>query len=207
MGHKCFISFKKEDEYFLERISNLLGKEHITGKSLDEWIDSEDIDYVISVIREKYMKNTSVTIFLIGEHSSEYEGYDELGREKNAFIKRELKATLSDGKNFRRSGLLGIVLPSMYDKIYGGSYYCQECESTHNYVSINPSTTIKEFAENYYLKQSDYGCKKIYNEDGRFCVLVKYDDFIKPGNAEKYIEKAYQKTQEEISNYVHWRDL
>ena len=207
MGHKCFISFKKEDKYFLEKISDLLGKENITGKSLDEWIDSEDIDYVISVIREKYMKNTSVTIFLIGEHSSENEGFDEEGRPKNAFIKRELQATLYDGKGFRRSGLLGIVLPSMYTKIYGGQYYCNKCDSNHNYVYINPNTTIKEFSANYYLKPIEHGCKNVYDEDGRFCVLVRYDDFIQPGNAEKYIEQAYQKTQEDISNYVHWRDL
>lgn len=71
MGHKCFICFKKEDEKYRDKIQNLLGKEHITGKSLDRWIDSEDINYVMQKIREEYMNNTSVTLFLIGEHSSE----------------------------------------------------------------------------------------------------------------------------------------
>ncbi len=207
MGHKCFICFKKEDTYYRDKIWDLLGEEHITGKSLDRWIDSEDINYVMQRIREEYMTNTSVTLFLIGEHSSENEGYDIYGRPKNAFIKRELQATLYDGKGFRRSRLLDIVLPSMYNKIYLGQYYCPKCNSTHNDVEINENTTIKEFSANYYLKAIDYGCKNVYTEDGRFCVLVKYDDFIKPRNAEKYIEQAYQKTQEDISNFVHWRDL
>lgn len=207
MGRKCFISFKKEDERFCKEIKDILGEEKITGKSLDKRIDSEDIDYVMQQIREEYMNNTSVTLFLIGEHSSENEGNDSENRPKNAFIKRELQATLYDGKKFRRSGLLGIVLPSMYDKIYQGQHYCSKCGSNHNYVNINDSTTIKEFAANYYLKPIDYGCKDAYNEDGRFRILVKYDDFIKPGNAEKYIEQAFKKTQEDISNYVHWRDL
>ncbi len=66
------------------------------------------------------MAGTTVTIFLIGEHSSEKEGNDIFGRPKNAFIQRELQATLYDRKGFPRSGLLGVVLPSMESKIYKG---------------------------------------------------------------------------------------
>ena len=112
MSHNCFISYKKEDEKYKNAILKKLGNEQIKGKAMDEWIDSDDIDYIMQVIRRNYMSNTSVTLFLIGEHSSENEGYDYKG-DKNAFIKRELQATLYDGKGFSRSGLLGIVLPSM----------------------------------------------------------------------------------------------
>ena len=52
-----------------------LNDDQVQGKSLDKWIDSEDIDYVMQVIRSQYMKNTSVTLFLIGKHSSEEEGF------------------------------------------------------------------------------------------------------------------------------------
>ena len=68
--HNCFISFKKEDEYYKNRIIEKLGKERIQGKALDIRIDSEDIDYIMQKIRNDYMKNTSVTIFIIGNHSS-----------------------------------------------------------------------------------------------------------------------------------------
>ena len=68
MSHKCFISFKKEDIYYKNKIIEKLGEEQIKGKALDEWIDSEDIDYVMQVIRKKYMSNTSVTLFLIVTH-------------------------------------------------------------------------------------------------------------------------------------------
>lgn len=95
----------------------------------------------------------------------------------------------------------------MYNKIYGGQYYCNKCKSSHNYVFITDNTTIKEFSANYYLKPIEYGCQSVYDENGRFCVLVKYDDFIRPGNAEKYIEQAHNKTQDDISNFVHWRNL
>lgn len=147
-------------------------------------------------------------IILIGKNSSEYEGfeYDSLDRcyyNKQNYIIRELKATLYDGERNRRSGLLGIVLPDMYDKIYGGSYTCPKCGETINIVNINSDTVIKEFAENYYLNPN---CKnEHYDESGRFCVLVKYDDFIK--SPDKYIDQAYNKTNEDICKLVHWRDI
>ena len=118
MSHNCFISFKKEDEYYKNMIVNKLDKESIVGKSLDVWIDSEDIDYVMQRIRNEYMNNTSVTLYIIGEHSSENEGFDYNKKDccnynKQNFLIRELQATLYDGKGNRRAGLLGIVLPSM----------------------------------------------------------------------------------------------
>lgn len=207
MSHNCFISFKKEDEYYKDEIVKKLQEGQIQGKSLDKWIDSEDIDYVMQIIRNEYMNNTSVTLFLIGEHSSEDEGFeysfaDNCYYNKQNFIIRELKATLFDGKGNRRSGLLGIVLPNMYSKIYGGSYTCSHCGKTINYVNINSDTTIKEFCENYYLESS---CSRHYDDYGRYCVVVKYDDFIK--NPNKYIDEAYDKTNSEISEKVHWRDI
>lgn len=42
MSHNCFISFKKEDDYYKEKILTKLGSERILGRALDEWIDSPD---------------------------------------------------------------------------------------------------------------------------------------------------------------------
>ena len=204
MAHNCFISFKKEDINYKDKILKKLGQERIKGKALDKWIDSEDIDYIMQVIREECMKDTTVTLFLIGEHSSENEGSDANG-DKNAFIKRELQATLYDRKNYRRSGLLGIVLPEMEKKIYGGKEYCPACDEYHNIVNINDDTVIKEFSANYYLHSNNDGCGKYYTEDDRFCVLVRYSEFM--NDPDKYINKAYDKLEEPICEEVHWRDL
>lgn len=201
--HNCFISFKKEDIYYKDEILKLLKEEQIKGKALDKTIESDDIDYVMQVIRSEYMSNTSVTLFLIGEHSSENEGLDNEGYNKQSFIIRELQATLYDGKGNNRSGLLGIVLPKMYGVIYQGERYCSICQGNHNIVEINDNTVIREFSQNYYLHSTNK-CKS-YSEEDRFCVLVKYDDFIKKPN--EYINAAFRKTQDNISNYVHWRDI
>lgn len=206
--HKCFISFKKEDSDYRDKIVERLSRERITGKSLDNWIDSDDIDYIMRVIREEYMKNTSVTIFIIGRHSSENEGFEKPNEDgyefnKQNYIIRELKATLYDGDGNRRSGLLGVVLPEMYDAIYGSSFTCSHCGKTISIVNINQNTVIKEFSENYYL---DPDCTEGHcNEDGRFCVLVRYDDFMK--RPDEYINKAFNKLNEPINNQVHWRDI
>lgn len=207
MSHNCFISFKKEDDYYRRQIVDKLGDSLIKGKSLDKWIDSQDIDYIMQVIRSEYMNNTSVTLYLIGEHSSEDEGFeydynDHCEYNKQNFIIRELKATLYDGEGNRRSGLLGIVLPEMYSKVYGGSYKCSHCGKTINYVNLQ-DTVIKEFSENYYLESdcTDGHC----SENGHYCVLVKYDDFME--NPNYYIDKAYDKRDEDINKKVHWKDI
>ncbi len=205
MPHNCFISFKKEDEDYKREILKKLGEEQIRGKALDEWIDSDDIDYVMQEIRKKYLSNTSVTLYLIGTHSSENEGLDFQGRNKQNFVIRELKATLYDQVESRRSGLLGIVLPSMETKVFGENYFCPQCGMNHSIVRINDDTTIREFSQNYYLVPTEQGCKNAFYDDGMFCVLVRYSEFMNDPN--KFIERAFDKTQQKINERVHWRDI
>lgn len=195
--HKCFISYKKEDKVYRTYLINEFGSENFINKSLDKTINSDDGDYVMKVIREEYLSDSTVTIFLIGTHSSEKEGYDYMG-DKNYFIKRELSASLYNGNGNTRSGILGIVLPNMYDKVYAGSGTCKTCGKEHNYVNINDDTVIREFSYNYYIKPHD-GCA--WSEEERYCVLVKWDDFIK--DPENYINQSYDKRFSEISKKVY----
>ena len=202
MGHNCFISFKKEDSYYKDKIVEKLGQERILGKALDTWIDSNDIDYVMQVIRKEYMAGTTVTIFLIGSHSSENEGCDERGRNKQSFIIRELQATLYDRTNSPRDGLLGIVLPGMESKVFSDEYRCQHCDAPVRTVAINDSTVIREFSENYWLEPTACGH---YSEEGRYAVLCTYSEFME--NPDLFIDKAYAKTKDPISKRVHFRDI
>ena len=196
MGHKCFISFKKEDEDYKTHIQDELDIDMI-DKSLDEPIDSEDEDYILSKIRKDYLSDSTVTIHLIGLYGAENKGWG-----KQRFIKRELQASLYNRDGNTRSGILGIVLPSMYGTIYIGSYDCLSCNPSHkiNTVLINDSTTVKEFSYNYYL---DKGNKCCYFEEDRYCVLVKWDDFC--ADPEPYINKAFDKRTELIAKKVKVR--
>lgn len=194
MGHKCFISFKTEDEGYKKEIQkwNDANKVDMIDKSLNEAIDSDDEDYIMRKIREEYLADSTVTIVLIGEHSAENQG-----KEEQKYIKRELQASLYNGEDNTRNGILGVVLPSMVDRIYKGSYVCDTCGKNHLCIYLNNSTVIKEFWKNYYLDDKD---KCHYTEEDRYCVLVKWEDFKKSPN--KYIDMAFEKRSQDIANKV-----
>lgn len=187
MSHKCFISFKTEDKEYKRYIQEDL-KIDMIDKSLNTPINSTDEDYIMRKIREDYLSDSTVTIHLIGEYSAENSLY-----ENQAYIKRELQASLYNGENNTKNGILGIVLPNMYDKIFKGSEVCSVCGKSHNIVCINDSTVVKEFSYNYYIPKD--GCS--WSEEDRFCVLVKWSDFEK--NPELYINKAFDKRSSPIS--------
>ncbi len=192
MEHKCFISFKKEDERYKKAIQNL-GVDMI-DKSLDEPIDSDDENYIMQKIRDDYLSDSTVTIHLIGSRSAE-----TLGNEEQKFIKRELQASLYDGENNTRSGILGIVLPEVHSNIYSGSSQCSRCGVPVSLVNMNDSIAVKEFHCNYYIPNN----KCHYSEDERYCVLVSWNDFIE--NPKLYIEQAFAKRSEPIAKKVSVR--
>lgn len=202
MGHKCFISFKKEDAAYRKAVINLLGEGGYFDKSLDREIQSEDGDYIMQVIRQQYLHDSTVTIFLIGSNSSENEGTDRFGRDNNYFIKRELQASLYNGKGNTRNGILGVVLPDMYDKIYKGTYTCSVCGASHSDVAINDTTVIREFSKNYYCEPHE-GCA--WQDKDRYCVLVKWSDF--KASPDKYIDEAFEKRTASIASKIMIRNL
>lgn len=199
--HKCFISYKKEDIKYKNYLITNLGSENFINKSLDRTIESDNGDYIMEVIRQNYLCDSTVTLFLIGSHSSENEGFDFLG-DKNYFIQRELAASLFNGKNNTRNGIVGIVLPEMYNKVYKGQYTCSKCGRTHSNVAIDDSTTIREFSVNYYVKPHS-GCA--WDKDDRYCILVKWEDFI--NNPDCYIDEAFDKRFSPVADRIRIRNL
>jgi hypothetical protein len=193
MGRKCFISCKTEDFYYKELIQSDTEIDWI-DKSLDDAIDSDDEDYIMAVIRTEYLADSTVTIHLIGSHSAEV-----LGWEEQKYIKRELQGSLFHGTENTRNGILGIVLPEMYDTIFTGSGICATCGNSHRYVNLNGNTTIKEFSYNYYIPNQ----KCSWSEGDRYCVLCKWDEFI--ADPEKYIELAFQKRDTPIHKKIKVR--
>lgn len=190
MAHKCFISFKAEDIYYKYSIQTQLNVDMI-DKSLNEPIKSDNEDYILRKIREDYLSDSTVTIHLIGSDSAENLGWNE-----QRFIKRELQASLYNSAISSRSGILGVVLPSVTNTIFRGTYQCSACGETHNYVGINDSTTVKEFSYNFYIPNG----RCFHTEDERYCVLVKWDDFCQ--NPNQWIDKAFDKRFEPIANKV-----
>lgn len=193
MARTCFISFKTENEAHKLKIQNDFGLD-IIDRSLDVPIESDDDDYIMRKIREDYLSDSTVTIHLIGHRNAEI-----LGAHEQRFIKRELQASLYNGEGNTRSGILGVVLPEMYETVYKGSTFCSNCGGSHNLVNINDGTVVSEFAHNYYIPHD----KCAHSEDDRYCVLVKWDEFIlDPG---KWVEEAYLKRTHPIAERVKVR--
>lgn len=189
MVHKCYISFKTEDAAYKEYIQNDLDINMI-DKSLDDAIDSEDEDYIMQKIREDYLSDSTVTIHLIGAYSAENLGYEE-----QKFIKRELQASLYNGKSNTRSGILGVVLPSVEAQIYKGNIICSACNGNHNTIAMI-NNTVSEFSYNYYIPND----RCAHSEKDRYCILVKWEDFC--NDPEKYIDDAFNKRSEPIAGNV-----
>lgn len=188
--HKCFISFKMEDEDFKNKIQKM--DVDMIDKSLKESIDSTNEDYIMKKIREEYLSDSTVTIFLIGKKSNE-----DLGQEEQKYIIRELQASLYNGEENTRNGILGIVLPNMYEKIYTGSHICDRCGNRHELLTLNDSTVIREFSDNYFIMPKPGCC---WSEDDRYCVLTKWEKFVK--EPELYIHKAFKKRESKIAEKV-----
>lgn len=193
MGRKCFISCKTEDFYYKKIIIDDLDIDMI-DKSIHDAVNSDNEDYIMRKIREDYLSDSTVTIHLIGPYSSENYGWEE-----QKYIKRELQASLYHGENNTISGILGIVLPSMYDRIYTGQTTCSTCGGVHTLIKLDNSTTISEFSYNYYIPNG----KCSYPAQDRYCVLVKWDDFIH--DPERYIEEAFAKRDQPIAYKIKVR--
>lgn len=190
MARKCFISFKTEDVAFKKAVQMALAAD-IIDKSLDEAIDSDDEDYILSAIRSDYLSDSIVTIHLIGAASSEH-----LGRYEQRYIKRELQASLYNGSGNTRSGILGLVLPHVHDAVYRGLQRCATCGQNHNVVAIDDSTVVREFSYNYYIPNG----KCVHTEDERFCVLASWAEF--SASPQAYIEAAFTKRSQPIAQKV-----
>jgi hypothetical protein len=102
---KCFVSYYSGDkaavDKFIADFSNIFIPKAIGVSDGDEFINSNDSDYVMTKIREKYLGDSTITLCLIGNctHSRRY-------------VDWELKTTLRRG-SYTPNGLVGILLPEM----------------------------------------------------------------------------------------------
>jgi len=130
---KVFISYFKGDRPWVDALVKGYGQSglgifipSVVGvEGEDDFVDSDDPEYIASVIRERYIRDTSVTIVVIGQctHSRKY-------------VDWEIKSSLKQSANGMPNGLLGLavappknhlgapmwhILPERFSKNYDGS--------------------------------------------------------------------------------------
>lgn len=106
---------------------------------------------MMTIVRILLCNSIRITIFLIGTRSGEnYRDPEDMwrGYDSQIIIRREITSSLYNGNGNSRSGLLGVVLPEMESKIYGGQTTCSCCGALLNLVYIN-NDTVKEIIEAY----------------------------------------------------------
>lgn len=103
MAHKVFISYHHgNNQSNAEHLKRYHGKNNtLIDRSLPAALDSIDNDYILSVIRSRHLKDSTVTIVLIGSETY-----------KRKWVDWEIYSSLRSYNGRKRNGLLAIYLPS-----------------------------------------------------------------------------------------------
>ena len=124
MKHKVFISYHHaNDQYYKEELEKIYCEymDYCISKSVkDGDIDDNLPDEKIrEIIRDNYLKDSSVTIVLVGKDTW-----------KRKHVDWEIYSSLYDGVKNKRNGLIGVLLPTYpdYDPI----------KNTYNPYTIPP---------------------------------------------------------------------
>ena len=106
--HKVFISYHHADQDEVNDFIKTFDEERdvfiaraLGTEMSSDIINSGDVDYVMRRIRELYLKDSTVTIVLIGKCTW-----------ARRYVDWEIQASLRHGDQTTPNGLLGIVLPS-----------------------------------------------------------------------------------------------
>lgn len=104
--HKAFVSYHADDadevKDFIDEYGHVFIPRVIGVSDEDDFVDSHDVDYVMQCIRDKYLRDSTVTIVLIG-------GCTWARR----YIDWEIYSTLRRDRLNGLSGLMAITLPSV----------------------------------------------------------------------------------------------
>lgn len=145
--HKTFISFYHDDEAERKKFERNFSQQFdgfISHSVQDGDIDpNKKTDDIRRIIREKFIKDATVTVVLIGQ-----------GTWRRKHVDWEVASSIRHTKNNPRTGLIGILLPSY--STAGSSYY--DLKYAENYGQYNPYTIPPRL---HYNVECDFA--KIYS--------------------------------------------
>ncbi|ADZ91469.1 TIR domain-containing protein [Marinomonas mediterranea] len=145
--HKTFISFHHADEEQRQQFERDFSQQfdgYVSKSVQDGDIDpNKKTDDIRRIIREKFIKDATVTVVLIGQ-----------GTWRRKHVDWEIASSIRDTKNNPRTGLIGILLPSYSTS--GSSFY--ELENAENSGQYNPYTIPPRLYDNVKC-----GFAKIYS--------------------------------------------
>ena len=113
--HKVFISYyHRKDQFYKDSLVKFgEGNSIFVDRSVDTGDISDDLDdgYIRRIIRDKYLRDSTVTIVLVGTETKHRKHVDW-----------EIHSSMYDGAVNRRSGIIVINLPGVSDNQFTVSY-------------------------------------------------------------------------------------
>ena len=197
MAHKTFISYKYSESLKLrDDIIGALGDDakYYNGETGLSPNMSDDKDGTIWNYLKDMIWGTSVTIVIISPHMMESDWIE-------SEIKYSLRKVSRDGTQSQRNGVVGVI-----KKVNGGYSWFKNshtnadgCKVT-TYDETKVFDVIKNNRRNQVPKKySCEECKTIDALKGSYISYVEEDDFLK--NPSKYINNAYEKSQDDCEGY------
>lgn len=197
MAHKTFISYKySESRDLRDRIIAALGED--AGYYRGETSDSPDLtDCKTETIKKNLrdmMYDTSVTIVILSPHMKESKWIDWE-------IEYCLKKNTRKDRTSRTNGVVGVIskVSGSYDWLKysatnadGCSVSCYHNEKLYDIINNN------RFNQNPKVYSCNT-CKCVDALTGSYIALIEEDDFL--SNPQKYINNAYDKSENDASGY------
>lgn len=198
MAHKTFISYKySEARQLRDRIIGALGKDAIYYRG--ETSESPDLtDTSTENIKKNLtdmMYDTSVTIVIISPNMKESKWIDWE-------IEYCLKNNTRKDRTSHTNGVVGVIM-----KVNGGYDWFKFLQTksdgcfTSNYYTEKVYDIINNNRFNQEPKKYSCDvCKSVNTLTGSYIAFVEEDDFL--ANPTKYINNAYDKSENDASGYI-----
>ncbi len=139
---KVFISYFKGDKPWVDHLVTSYGQPGIgvfipsVVGVMDEdiFVDSDNPEYIISAIRERYIKDTTVTIVVIGPctHSRKY-------------VDWEIKSSLRQSSNGIPNGMLGLAVTPVKDSAGNAIWHTLPDRFSKNYIYQKPTNSYARY--------------------------------------------------------------
>lgn len=161
--HKVFISYHHENDQPFKDI--LLSKNYYDKIFIDVSVDTGDIpdhlddDVIREKIRDEYLKDSTVTIVLVG-----------LETKKRKHVDWEIYSSMFDGKVNKKSGVLVIKLPTINDNHYYVSH-TNEKERLYPEETLSAPFTNKNEYESFFPDMPDRIIDNLLKNDVKISVV------------------------------------
>ena len=149
---RVFISHYRGDKNEVNNFIDYFANQHgiftpyvLGANANDDFIDSNNPEYVMTRIRQLYLRDTTVTIVLVGDctHSRRY-------------VDWEIKSSLRQSNNYIPNGLMGIILPSKGKTAYMPPRLEENWKSSHSncytryWIYPSSGTELGEWIDDAY---------------------------------------------------------